>query len=395
MRKIILLFAIFSLIGVSAFAQKGKVISARSLKDSGNLGKALETINSAIDENNEKSKKSINWPTTWQIRGDIYRAIYASKDANVQKLAENPLQIAYDSYKKAIVLDEKQKLNNALKISLTMMNTDFINKAVADFQKKNYNEALTCFKNILEIDNLPIMQEKDKPAAIDTTIIYNAALAAFNAEKYDEAIKYYEDAAKYGYKGSNTYELIAQCYLNKKDTLNTIEVLHKGFEKYPESNSILITMINIYLATNKLDDAIKYLDIAIKQDPGNATFYFARGSLYDKTKQTDLAIKAYSKAIELNPKYFDAYYNLGAIYYNKGVEQVDIANSVPTNNAKQYEIEKKKADDQFKVSIPFMEKASEINPKDTYSLESLKTLYYRLKMMDKFDEVNKKLEDLK
>jgi hypothetical protein len=42
-----------------------------------------------------------------------------------------------------------------------------------------------------------------------------------------------------------------------------------------------------------------------------------------------------------------------------------------------------------------MEKASEINTEDTYALESLKQLYYRLKMMDKFDEVNKKLEDLK
>ena len=395
MRKIILLFAIFSLIGVSAFAQKGKVISARSLKDAGKLEKALETINITIDENNEKSKKSINWPTTWLVRGDIYRAIYASKDANVKKLAKNPLQTAFDSYKKAMELDEKNKLKNSMKINLTMMTQDFTNQAVTAFNNKDYNEALTSFKSILEIDKLPAMQEKDKPASIDTTIIFNAGLAAYNAENYDEAIKYYGDAAKYGYKESTPYELMAQCYLNQKDTLKTLEVLHDGFEKYPLSSSILTTMINIYLKTNKIDDAIKYLDIAIKQDPTNATFYFARGSLYDKTKQTDLAIKAYSKGIELNPKYFDAYYNLGAIYYNQGVAQVSIANSIPTNDPKQYEIEKEKADNKFKASIPFMEKASEINPKDTYSLESLKTLYYRLKMMDKFDEVNKKIEDIK
>ena len=402
MRKIILLFAIFSLIGVSAFAQKGKVISARSLKDSGDLEKALETINMTIDKNNEKSEKSIGWPTTWQVRGDIYRAIYASKNANIKKLAKNPLQTAFDSYKKAMELDKKNKLKNTMKINLTMMNTEFINQAVADFNNNQFTEALSCFKNILEIDELPIMQEKDKPAAIDTTIIFNAGLAAYNAKNYDEAIKYYGDAAKYGYKGSKTYELIAQCYLNKNDTLKTIDVLHEGFEKYPDSNSILITMINIYLTTNKIDDAIKYLDIAIKQDPKNASFYFARGSLYDKTKQSDLAIEAYSKAVELDPKFYNAYYNLGAIYYNEGVEQVAIANAVPNNEPKKYEIEKKKADDKFKEAIPFMEKASEITPKEPESittlkssLESLKTLYYRLKMMDKLDEVNKKIEDLK
>ena len=395
MRKIILLFAIFSLVGVSAFAQKGKVLSARSLKDDGKLVKAFETINIAIDKNNEKSKKSINWPTTWLVRGDIYRAIYTSKNANDKKLTENPLQTAYDSYKKAMELDEKDKLKNSMKINLTMMTQDFTNQAVTAFNKKDYNEALNSFKNILEIDKLPIMQEKDKPASIDTTIIFNAALAAYNAENYGEAIKYYKDVAKYGYKGSTPYELMAQCYLNQKDTVKTLEVLNDGFEKFPQSSSILATMINIYLKTNKIDDAIKYLDIAIKQDPTNATFHFALGSLYDKTKKTDLAIKAYSKAIELKPKYFDAYYNLGAIYYNKGVAQVDTANAVPTNDPKRYELEKKKADEQFIKAIPFMEKASEINPKDTYSLESLKTLYYRLKMMDKFDEVNKKIEDLK
>ena len=35
-----------------------------------------------------------------------------------------------------------------------------------------------------------------------------------------------------------------------------------------------------------------------------------------------------------------------------------------------------------------MEKASELNPKDRFILEHLKNLYYRLKMMDKFNEVS-------
>jgi len=394
MKKTILLFAL--LISVAgAYAQKGKVASAQTLKDSGKLDKALEAINEAIDPNNDKSDKTIDWPKTWEVRGDIYRAIYQSKDENIKKLADQPLQTALESYEKALQLDDKDKNNNAVKINLTLLISDFTDQAVKAFNENNYEKALASFKSILEIENMPLMQETDKEATVDTVIIFNAGLAAYNAEKYDEAVKYYKEAAKYDYNGSRTYELIASSYINMQDTAQALNTLQEGFEKYPESSSIMVLMINIYLNSNKVDDAMKYLNLAIEQDPENASFYFARGSLYDKIEKPDSAVAAYEKAIELKPDYFDAYYNLGAIYYNKGVKQVEVANAVPTNQQDKYEEEKNKADEVFKKAIPYMEKASELNPEDTYSLESLKTLYYRLKMMDKFEEVNKKLEDLK
>ena len=394
MKRTILLFALFLSVA-GAYAQKGKVASAQTLKDSGKLDKALEAINETIDPNNDKSDKTIDWPKTWEVRGDIYRAVYQSKDENIKKLADQPLQTALESYEKALQLDDKDRNNNAVKINLTLLISDFTDQAVKAFSANDYEKALASFKSILEIENMPLMQETDKEATVDTVIIFNAGLAAYNAEKYDEAVKYYKEAAKYAYNGSRTYELIASSYINMQDTAQALSTLQEGFEKYPESSSIMVLMINIYLNSNKVDDAMKYLNLAIEQDPENASFYFARGSLYDKIEKPDSAVAAYEKAIELKPDYFDAYYNLGAIYYNKGVKQVEVANSVPTNQQDKYEEEKNKADEVFKKAIPYMEKASELNPEDTYSLESLKTLYYRLKMMDKFEEVNKKLEDLK
>lgn len=394
MKKTILLIT-FLVAVAGAYAQKGKVASAQTLKDSQKLEKALEAINEAIDPKNDKAEKSIDWPKTWEVRGDIYRAVYQSKDANVKKLATDPLGTALESYKKALELDEKGKNANAVKISLTLLVSDFTDQAVKAFGENKYEAALASFKSILEIEGLPLMQEADKGAAVDTVIIFNAGLAAYNAEKYEEAVKFYKEAAKYEYNGARTYELIASSYINMQDTAQALTTLNEGFEKSPENSAILVLMINIYLNANKVDDAMKYLDLAINQDPENASFYFARGSLYDKIGQQDNAIIAYEKAIELKQDYFDAYYNLGAIYYNQGVRQLETANAVPSNQPEKYETEKNKADEYFRKAIPYMEKASEINAEDTYSLESLKTLYYRLKMMDKFDEVNKKLEDLK
>ena len=46
-----------------------------------------------------------------------------------------------------------------------------------------------------------------------------------------------------------------------------------------------------------------------------------------------------------------------------------------------------KADDWFKKALPFMEKCLELEPDDRGTMESLKTLYYRINDLDKYNEM--------
>ena len=46
--------------------------------------------------------------------------------------------------------------------------------------------------------------------------------------------------------------------------------------------------------------------------------YLLRGLVYHSQKEHDLAIENYTKVIELNPDYADAYYNRGMAYHHKG-----------------------------------------------------------------------------
>lgn len=390
-RTTILLVLLFAI--TSVFAQKGKVTSAKSYKEAGNLDKAVAAIEEAIDPNNPKTESSINWPGTWEARGEIYQAIFKSKDENHKKLSNDPLTVAFDSYMKAIELDAKNKSSKGVKIKLTLLISDLQNQAVAAFNEENYEKALKSFEQILAIENTPVFKA-DEPASIDTVIIFNAGLAAYNAQNYDKAIQYYKEAAKYKYSGARTYQLISSAYMQKKDTVGALDVLQEGLKEYPGNSTILVEVINIYLNGNKVDEALKYLDIAIAQDPKNASYYFAKGTLFDKLQKPEEAAESYLKAIEFKEDYFDAYYNLGALYYNKGVKQIDVANAVPSNQPEKYEVEKNKADVEFNKAIPYMEKAHAINPTDKFTMESLKTLYYRLKMLDKHAEIVEKMKNI-
>ena len=387
-KAIILLALVFAVSG--AFAQKGKVTSAQTFKDTGKLDKALEAINEATDPSNEKAEKSIPWPKTWEVRGEIYQAIFQTQDANFKSLSEDPLTEAFDSYKKALELDEKGNASNGVKVKLTLLTNDLTNQAVEAFNDEDYKKAQKSFEQILEIQNLPVLKE-DNPEAVDTVIIFNAGLAAYNAQNYNDAVKFYGEAAKYGYNGARTYSLISDSYMQMQDTTNALKSIQEGFEKYPTDNGILTSMIDLYLKMDKTEDAMKYLQMAIEQDPNNVTYYFAQGTLYERFGEEDKAIESYNKALEIDPNFFNALYNLGALYYNKGVKQIEVANAVPANDNAKYEEEMNKVDPFFKKAVPYMEKCNELQPDDQMTLESLKNLYYRLKDMDKYNAILEKL----
>jgi len=392
MKRTTILFVLLFAVSC-AFAQKGKVTSALSYKEAGKLDKAVEAIEETIDASNPKTESSVTWPRTWEVRGEIYQAVFQSKDENFKKLNNDPLTVAFDSYMKALQLDDKDRFSKSVKIKLTLLIGDLTNQAVVAFNEETYEKALKSFEQILAINATPVFKADD-PNAVDTVIIFNAGLAAYNAKQYDKAIKYYLEAAKYKYNGAKIYSLIANSYFQKKDTVGALNVLNGALKEYPNEVTILNEVINVYLNSNKINDAMKYLDIAMAQDPKNATYYFVQGTLYDKLDKPEDAIKSYQKAIEFKVDYFDAYYNLGAVYYNKGVKQVDVSNAVPSNQPDKYEIEKDKADVEFKKAIPYMEKAHELNPTDKFAIGSLKTLYYRLKMLDKYAVILEKEKSL-
>ncbi|RIJ47732.1 tetratricopeptide repeat protein [Maribellus luteus] len=387
-KTIILLALVLSVSG--AFAQKGKVTSAQTFKDSGKLDKALEAINEATDPANEKAEKSIPWSKTWEVRGEIFQAIFQSKDANIKKLADDPLTTALESYKKALELDEKGKGSNSVKIKLTLLTNDLTNQAVEAFNNNDYAAALKSFEQILEVQNLDIVKA-DNPEGVDTVILFNTGLAAYNSKDYNKAVKYYTEVTKYGYNGARTYSLIADSYMQMQDTANALKTVQEGFEKYPEDNGVLTAMVDLYMKLNKNEEALKYLDMAIQQDPTNVTYYFAKGALLEKFGDEEKAVDAYQRATEVDPNFFNAYYNLGALYYNKGVKQIEVANSVPANDNAKYEAELKKADVWFEKALPYMEKCHELNAEETSTLESLKNLYYRMKDMDKYNAILEKL----
>ena len=385
MRKLAITLIIVTF-GISgSFAQKGKVASATNYLTNGQIEKAWEAIQEA-----EKHDKTANYAKTYFVKGQILQQIGESKDENIKKLVENPLVGAYDSYQKAIELDEKGKMSKSVDLSYTMLNNDFINLGVEKWEEKDFAGAVEAFKYSLEIGKNDFFG-----GVVDTVIVYNTGLAAYNAKMYDDALKYFGQAKDMGYGGTNIYQLMQTIYITQGDSIAAEKIVLEGIRAYPDDDALMILMINYLLTSNQYDKAFEYLKVAKEKDPNNKSYWYVEGILYDRSEQFDQAMTSYKKAIELDPEYYDPYYNMGVIQFNKGVQLYDEANKIMDNT--EFALAKEKADKTFAEAIPLFEKAMENAKNDKEKLDSmmnLKTLYRRLQMMDKFEDMQKQIDAL-
>ena len=391
MKKLFLLtitFAFSMLIMISnSQAQKKYVNKALVWAEKGeNLDTALGSIK--VAETNAKTK---DWFKTYYVKGLIFEAIAKSENPEFKKLSEFPLIDAFDNLKKSYEMEGSKVLHASMDLKFFSLVNDIINTGVVAYNEEDFKNALKYFEKSLEVRTLSLFKGE-----IDTAIIFNCGIVAEKIEDWDNAIKYYEKTIEYNYGEGDTYSLLAGIYKSKEETESYVSTLKDGFEKYPGNQILLAGIINYYLLeTDNTDEAFKYLDLARESDPNNPQFYNAEAQLYDKIGDKENAKLKYKKAIELDEKLFDAYYNLGVLYFNEGVELTDKANQI-TDNAK-YAVARQEADDKFKESLPFIEKAHELKPEESSIMSTLKTIYYRLKandkeMNDKYEEISKKME---
>ena len=383
MKKFFLLVAVFS-ISLVAMAQKGKVTSAQSLIDQGILDKAKEALDQAMLD--EKSK---DWTNTYFVKGKLAQAVYKSENPKFKAFYSDPLGEAYAAYEKSMELDpkgatKKRIITNMIYNSLAL---DLYSQGSTQFEEKDFAGAFKSFETQIKIT------ESDKYAgAIDTGMYYNAGLAASNSGKYKEAITYFEKCATMGYQGITPYYQIYESYLGLGDTVKAESILKELPGKFPGDKTITLQLIDLYIKSGKHEEALKYLDVAKKDDPENFSLWFAEGIIYLNNNNFDEAIVDLTRSIELKSDLYDSQYGLGAAYINKASDMFVKANDIMDVN--KYTVAIDEAMVVFAKALPYMEKAYELKPDDVFAMRSLKELYYRLKMTDKYDLIKAKLDKI-
>lgn len=386
MKKFFLLITILS-ISIGAIAQRGKVTSALSFIEQGILDKAKENIEEALVHDKTK-----DWFNTYFAKGQLCQATFESENEEFSAYYPNPLQEAYSSYEKALELDDRGTVKKKIIAGMVYnsLAVDLFTQGSARFEAGDFDGALSSFETQIEIT------ESDKYAgALDTGMYYNAGLAAVNAEKHNEAIKYFETCAEMKYLGITPYFQMSQSYLSLGDTVKAESILTSLTDLFPDDEDVTLNLIDLYIKSNKNEEALELLEVAKKADPDNHNLFLAAGILHLNSEEYDQAIVELSRSIELEPELYDSQYGMGASYINKASEMFIKANEIMDVNEYSKAIDEANAI--YEKALPFMEKAIELSPDDIFTMRGLQELYYRLKQKDpslapKYDAVKARLD---
>jgi len=381
MNKLSKITTLFIFVGFSSFAQKAELQSAMNYVKWNDFEKAKTSIDKCV-----ANESTMGMAKTWYWSGFIHQAIADSKDEKLAALKPGALEQALKSYQKALELDKDNDYTREINEKMGNIAFNYMDAGINNFQEKKYEEALTNFE-------IGIKVKKDFFNQTDTNGINNCALAAYKSGQYAKAAIFYNQVISLNAGEAKTFIALSNSYLNQNDTTSAIKALGQGIAKYPQDKDLTSRQFNLYLLSGKASEAYLEAEKSIQLDPTNANLYLNKGILAEQLNKPVEAEAAYKKAIELNAGLFDAQYNLGTFYYNQGVDMNRKANDIKDN--KKYEIAKKQADEKFKVALPYLEKAFEINRKDTGVLQSLRVLYSRAGNQEKVNMINKAIEEAK
>ena len=232
---------------------------------------------------------------------------------------------------------------------------------------------------------------------VKTDALYNAGFTALAGKDVELAKQYFEKcvANNFFYENGEVFAKLGEIYSALEQPEKTREVLEQGFIKFPQSQSILIGLINYYLQSKQDTGRLFELISAAKaNEPNNASLYYVEGNIYNELRQAvkadeegadakkeellAKAVEAYDACVKINPNYEFGYIGKGVMFYNVAI---DIQNAAANemDNAK-YEALVVKMENALLGALEPFEKAYNMSKDDSLRVniaEYLKNIYYR------------------
>lgn len=187
------------------------------------------------------------------------------------------------------------------------------------------------------------------------------------------------------YKSTIDSTYSKQALIQYDNAARTFEIAK---ETDPKDNENLNFLLQAYVKSGKIKEAIKTFRLAVKNDPGNKNNHYILGILLRTDGDFQGGIEEFKTAYGIDPNFSDALFDLGATLYNWGVDMLKASDAKGEENT---EYKKK-----FEEALPYMEKVADVKKDDPMIWETLGQIYARLgkgdlavKAFDKADKIRK------
>ncbi len=399
------------LISVATFAQKDQIKAAEKALKGGNTQEAITILQGAesLISNAPDAEKA----QYYFIKGNAYLDL-----ANKKMEEGKNLSLAAKSYQDLLAAEKasgKSKYSTQATASIIEIKGKLINSAIADTKADKTIEGAGKLYDAYMLDKK------------DTINLYYAASTYVNGKDYITALKLYEELKTLNYSGKGTSYLATSKLTGQEDLYNTAKerdlaiklgthekpktevIPSKRGEIYknialilvdqgkkdeakkaisdarkanPEDVSLTLAEANLYLETKDFETYKKLVAEVLEKSPNDVNLIFNLGVLSANAKNAVEAEKYYKRVMEIDPNYVNAYINLAALKLEDEKVIIDEMNKLGNSekDMKRYAVLKTKRENLFKSTIPYLQKAHELDPTNIDVAKTLLNVYSALEM---------------
>jgi tetratricopeptide (TPR) repeat protein len=375
--KILIVLFLFIGLAISGFqCSSTELTSAKLYLQQKNYDKALESLLKEVEKNPSSDE------------GYYYLGVVYGEKENYDKMLE-----AYD---KSLEISKKYAQN--ISDSKKYYWANLFNRGVAFYQRginaDNQDSNKVYFDKSINSFHYAI---KIQPDSSDT--YKNLAFVYMSDENYDEAIGPLKEIIKREHE-LDGYRFLGEIYYNKgmiaqaEDSIKAvgyfnqaIEVLEEGRKYHPGDSELLLVLSNSYIGANKIDIAIDAFKEGVIQEPENKYYRYNYGVLLLGSEEYEKAEEQFLKAIEIDPEYQNAIYNIAVTYVRWGTH---INKEAEERGEMSSEYKEK-----YKAALPYLQKVIEAKEDDAAMWELLGRVYTVLDMQKEATEAFNKADQLR
>ena len=395
MKKYLILGFVMIFVG-SISAQKKELRNAGKALDKGNFEKATMALNAAealLESMDDKQKSEFHL-----LKSKLY---FNGGAANLEDTV-----MAIEAFEKV------SNPNNAQSKEKHLVNliNHLVNKGSDFVEKNDYSSASDCFSNAYRISKK------------DTIYLYYAASSSVNAKEYDKSLTMYKELKSLNFTGiekqyfalniitnmeeafdnkllrdasvqakthSNPTEKksksrypeiiknMALIYNQMGDTEKALGAMLEARAENPDDLNLILTEANVYYAMGNIDKFKSLLEYATELDSENPELQYNLGVIAAEANDVENAKKYYTRAIELNPKYVNAYINLAALILGQEESIIEEMNNLGTSAAddRRYDELRLERKELYFEAIPYLEQAIDIDSNNFQAARTLSNIY--------------------
>lgn len=370
---------------------QGYITTAEQLNKQNRVEKAAKQMGFAKIEL-QKAKTSIdlaaeheetkNEARTWHYYGIVYYKIAAYPEFN--DLDPEALDKSLNAFIKIIELDpeyanDRQNMFDIYQ-HIQSITSNYFNRGAVAYENGEYVDAIKCY--LAAYNSMLVIGQQDNEA-----LLIAAQIALYNAKEYEKVIEICNQLLAAQHESPKVYQYLAVANSQMGNDEEMLKYINEGRAKFPEDDNLVNEQINAYLKLKREAEIIDQIKEMANKNSENSVYCLIIGTIYSNQESelynVDSALVYYNRAIEVNPTDENAYINVGSMYIDKSAALINKANELPLDKFKEYDALIAEARVFDEKALPYVEKAYELVPGDDAIKQALRTLYVRLKMMDK------------